>query len=241
MCTLKYDQKPAFLVCWHQQIFQYDVQKAIFHSKHAHSSTLLTAISVTGKYTQCKIDTHSVLPHCICVIHWQLLVQVSHNTWPLTGFYVLGWAVGAASPMMYSYTWNWLFGNIQNTLTLESSLSIFYNRWLQKIILRQWHLDSKSLNRDPYPLLKRNRNSEELKFWRIEEKSEFCCKANIHHTCRGLVPAFPKLVTRGRLTCGFIPVVYPWWQNHGSGQKASLCGVVFSVHAQNKMAPVEVN
>ena len=43
------------------------------------------------------------------------------------------------------------------------------------------------------------------------------------------------------LTRGFISVVYLWWQNHGSGQKAPLCGKVFSVYAHIKMAPIEVN
>ena len=43
----------------------------------------------------------------------------------------------------------------------------------------------------------------------------------------GLLPALQEAVTRGRLWCECIPVVYLWRQNHGQGQKASRCEEVF--------------
>ena len=133
--------------------------------------------------------------------------------------------------MMFSYTWNWLFGNIQNTLTSESSLPTFYNRWLQKIILRQWHLDSKSLNRDPYPT--------------FEEKSKFCLlkvAASLSSAARQIP------VTHAKACC---PNRSPEEDCHVASYRSCIFGdrttardrkpLIFSVHAQIKMALVEVN
>ena len=55
----------------------------------------------------------------------------------------VGWVGGVASAserhksaMIISYTWNWLFGNLQNALACSICLPIVCDQWMQKIVLR---------------------------------------------------------------------------------------------------------
>ena len=69
----------------------------------------------------------------------------------------VGWVDGVASAserhksvMIISYTWNWLFSNLQDVLACSICSPIVCDQWMQKMVLR--HVDSAHFNGEKDPI-----------------------------------------------------------------------------------------